>query len=116
MLLIVDADPNWRELLREFFEMNSFQVTISTTANESFRAMKASIDLVITDPAFPDLGAAELIRGIHHSTKIRPRILVCGNGKIPIEVSKMIHSHLPKPVALSLLLSEVIRVLDLPPS
>jgi DNA-binding NtrC family response regulator len=116
MLLIVDADPNWRELLREFFEMNSFRVTISETATGSFRAVNASIDLVITDPAFPDLGAAELIRGIHNSTNIPPRILVCGNGRIPIEVSKMIHSKLPKPVALSLLLSEVIRVLDLPPS
>ena len=115
MLLIVDADPHWRELLREFFEMNSFRVTVSGTANESFRAMNDSIALVITDPAFTDHGAAELIRGIHNSTNIPPQILVCGNGRIPIEVSKMIHSKLPKPVALSLLLSEVIRLLDPPP-
>ncbi|MBU6152842.1 MAG: response regulator [Bdellovibrionales bacterium] len=115
-LLIVDADASWRELLGEFFEMHSFRVFLAGSGKEALGALGSHNDLILMDLVFSDMSGIELIQEIHRVTlNSSSRILVCGNGKIPKDASILIHSHLPKPVALPLLLSEANRLLSLNP-
>ncbi len=112
-LLIVDADPSWRELLRDFFEMNSFRVTLAGSGNDAVKALGSRADLILMDLAFSDKTGSALIQEIHQlNHEYARRILICGNGKVPNEISHLIYSQLPKPIALPLLLSEVTKALN----
>ncbi len=114
-LLIVDGDSSWRELLGEFFEMNSFQAILAGSGIEALSALDSNPDLVLLDLALPEMNGVALIREIHRRhPETTPRILVCGNGPRPLEIAALIDQVLPKPLSLPLLLSEVTRLLKLP--
>ena len=114
-LLIVDSDPSWRELLGDFFQMNSFHVTLAGSGTDALRALSSNPDLILLDLALPEMNGVALIREIHRRIEGNtPPILICGNGKVPSDLSPLVRSHIPKPSSLELLLSEVSRILASP--
>jgi DNA-binding response OmpR family regulator len=114
-LLIVDSDPSWRELLRDFFQMNSFQVTLAGSGIDALRALSLNPDLILLDLALPEMNGVALIREIHRMTpENTPPILICGDGKLPSDLAPLVRFHTPKPASLELLLSEVSRALASP--
>ena len=66
-LLVVDDDPNTRELLCDALEIRGACVRASATANEAQRLLAAwHPDLMISDIGMPSVDGYELIRRVRH--------------------------------------------------
>ena len=66
-LLVVDDDPNTRELLRDALEIRGACVRASATANEAQQMLVAwHPDLMISDIGMPCVDGYELIRRVRH--------------------------------------------------
>ena len=66
-LLVVDDDPNTRELLRDALEIRGACVRASATANEAQQLLAVwHPDLMISDIGMPCVDGYELIRRVRH--------------------------------------------------
>jgi CheY-like chemotaxis protein len=66
-LLVVDDDPNTRELLRDALEVRGASVRASATATEAQQMLAAwHPDLMISDIGMPCVDGYELIRRVRH--------------------------------------------------
>ena len=64
-LLLVEDDPNLGYLLREYLQMNSFKVTLTTTVTEALKAVEAGLfDIAILDVMLPDGNGFDLAKKI----------------------------------------------------
>ena len=64
-LLLVEDDPNLGYLLREYLQMNSFKVTLTTTVAEALKVVEAELfDLAVLDVMLPDGNGFDLAKKI----------------------------------------------------
>jgi CheY-like chemotaxis protein len=115
-ILVVDDEPQIRNLLTEFLTRDCYRVTPVSSAIEEQEAVKADPpDLIITDLQLEDSDGLDLIERLRAELPNTPVILLTGvlfDPKVAREVlSKKVSSYLPKTSPLSQILSEVQRLL-----
>jgi DNA-binding NtrC family response regulator len=72
-ILIIDDDPSFREILREFVEAKSHTVYEAGDADEGLRVfLTEKIDLVVSDLVMPERDGLELLREMRI---VRPDVL-----------------------------------------
>jgi DNA-binding response OmpR family regulator len=108
MLLIVDPDPAWRELLADFFGLHSMETLHAPSGEEAIRALSSGPDLIILNLALPDIRGIELVRKIHGlSSGAAPPVLALGGTTLSSAEETLLSGRLKKPVNLEELLSRV---------
>jgi len=80
-LLIVEDDPEMRDLLRKVLEKEGYRVSVAADSHEAKAWLsKISFDLVVTDMVMPDNGGLELLQGIRASQPALPVIIITAFG------------------------------------
>lgn len=80
-LLIVEDDPEMRDLLRKVLEKEGFQVSVSENGQQAAVSLSRNpIDLVVTDMLMPDDGGLELLRTIRETQPTLPVIIITAFG------------------------------------
>ena len=82
-VLIVDDEASIRGLLRQAFEMNSFEVIEASNGEEAVRTFReGGIDLVITDIIMPDKEGLESIMDLKEIDPDVKIIAISGGGRL----------------------------------
>jgi len=64
-ILVVDDDPDIRDVISEFLSLDGYELWMASTAREAFRILEQqAIDLVLTDLVMPDDEGIAMIREI----------------------------------------------------
>jgi two-component system OmpR family response regulator len=80
-LLIVEDDPEMRDLLRKVLEKEGFLISLAGNGREAAASLsQGQFDLVVTDMLMPDNGGLELLRAIRTSQPTLPVIIITAFG------------------------------------
>jgi len=80
-LLIVEDDPEMRDLLRKVLEKEGHRVSLAADSHEATAWLsKIPFDLVVTDMVMPDNGGLELLQVIRASLPALPVIIITAFG------------------------------------
>jgi DNA-binding NtrC family response regulator len=80
-LLIVEDDPEMRDLLRKVLEKEGYQVSVAADSREATASLsRISFDLVVTDMLMPDDGGLELLQVIREARPSLPVIIITAFG------------------------------------
>jgi len=80
-LLIVEDEPEMRDLLRKVLEKEGYRVSVACDGREAFALLlRESFDLVVTDMLMPRDGGLELLAAIQRSRLALPVIIVTAFG------------------------------------
>lgn len=117
-LLVVDDDPNTRELLCDALEIRGACVRASATANEAQRLLAAwHPDLMISDIGMPCVDGYELIRRVRHLPADQggttPAIACTGHVRAEDRARAMYAGYdavVAKPVDLDVLIDTIVHV------
>ena len=117
-LLVVDDDPNTRELLRDALEVRGASVRASATASEAQRLLAAwHPDLMISDIGMPCVDGYELIRRVRHLPAAQggttPAIACTGHARAEDRARAMYAGYdavVAKPVDLDVLIDTIAHV------
>jgi DNA-binding response OmpR family regulator len=117
MILVVDDDPNVRELTRMLLQEGGYQVMTASGSTDALRLMQSNehdVALVILDVSMPELSGTELERrlaALHLPAKV---LFVSGHDPdVLAEGTELVaHAMLRKPFTRSGLLGRVRRLLD----
>lgn len=115
-ILVVDDEPDTRELLKVGLERCGAQVTVASSAAEAFRAIEIQIpDVLISDIGMPDEDGYELIRKLRLLTDEKggkiPAIALTAYARVEDRLRALrsgYQMHVPKPVELA----ELVAVVD----
>jgi two-component system, OmpR family, response regulator len=115
-ILIVDDEPQIRNLLAEFLTRCGYRVTPVSSASEAGAAVQADRpDLIITDLQLEDSDGLDMIAKLKATLPDTPVILLTGvlfDPKVARDVlSKKVSSYLAKTSPLGRILEEVKRLL-----
>ena len=117
-LLVVDDDPNTRELLRDALEVRGASVRASATATEAQQLLAAwHPDLMISDIGMPCVDGYELIRRVRHLPAAQggttPAIACTGHARAEDRARAMHAGYdavVAKPVDLDVLIDTIAHV------
>jgi two-component system OmpR family response regulator len=80
-VLVVDDEPEMRDLLRKVLEKEGYRVSVAADGREAARALLGPRpDLVITDLLMPDVGGLDLLTEIRRTHPDLPVIIVTAFG------------------------------------
>ena len=80
-LLIVEDEPEMRDLLRKVLEKEGYRVSVAGDGREaSGRIAREDFDLIVTDMLMPSVGGIELLEVIQRSHPALPVIIVTAFG------------------------------------
>lgn len=80
-LLIVEDDPEMRDLLRKVLEKEGYQITLAADGHEAAVGLtRDHFDLVITDLLMPHDGGLELLETIRGTQPMLPVIIITAFG------------------------------------
>lgn len=80
-LLVVEDDPEMRELLRKVLEKEGYRVSVAADGREASTWLsRLPVDLVITDMLMPDDGGLQLLQAIRESRPTLPVIIITAFG------------------------------------
>jgi len=80
-LLIVEDDPEMRDLLRKVLEKEGYRVSVASDGAEALSLLgKTAFDLVVTDMLMPVMNGLDLLHDVHRSRPSLPVILVTAFG------------------------------------
>jgi len=80
-LLIVEDDPEMRDLLRKVLEKEGYRVSLAADSHEATASLsKIPLDLVVTDMVMPDNGGLELLQVIRANQPALPVIIITAFG------------------------------------
>jgi len=80
-LLIVEDDPEMRDLLRKVLEKEGYQVSVAADSREATACLsRIPFDLVVTDMLMPDDGGLELLQVIRETRPSLPVIIITAFG------------------------------------
>ena len=80
-LLVVEDDPEMRDLLRKVLEKEGYRVSVSGDGHQALFALnRERFDLVVTDLLMPGDGGLELLNTIRHIYPSLPVIIVTAFG------------------------------------
>ncbi len=116
-ILVVDDEPDIRELVREILEDEGYVVTVAedgASARTAFARSKP--DLVLLDIWMPDVDGITLLKEWSTSCKPDcPVVIMSGHGTVEtaVEATRLgAHDFIQKPVSLAKLLAVVTQALD----
>ncbi|MCL4305127.1 response regulator [bacterium] len=82
-ILVVDDDPNIRQMLRSMLEREGYEVDVASNGLECMRRFEAApADLVITDIIMPEQEGIETIRRLRAEYPESRIIAISGGGRI----------------------------------
>ena len=117
MILVVDDDPNVRELTRMLLQEGGYQVMTASGSADALRLMQSNeneVALVILDLSMPGMSGTELERRL--TTLQLPAKVLFVSGRDPEALSEgaklVAHAMLQKPFTRSGLLGQVRRLLN----
>lgn len=89
-VLLVEDDPDNRELMTEVLESVGYRVMSAATGTEGLRALaERSIDVVVTDFGMPGMGGLEMARAAKKIAPTVPVVIVTGySGREDIEAAR----------------------------
>jgi PAS domain S-box-containing protein len=101
--LVVDDEPDARELLRRLLTEYGCDVTVAGSAEEALHALATeSYDLLLTDIGMPGIDGYELLRRMHEQTTARPAAVAVTAFARPEDRDRALAAgfsdHLAKPV------------------
>ncbi|MDX1569982.1 MAG: sigma-54 dependent transcriptional regulator [Xanthomonadales bacterium] len=116
-ILVVDDEPDIRELVEEILEDEGYQVSTAENAEAAREARRAArLDLALLDIWMPDLDGISLLREWAGAGELPfPVIMMSGHGSVEtaVEATKLgAYDFVEKPIALSKLLLTVERALE----
>ena len=80
-LLIVEDDPEMRDLLRKVLEKEGYRISVAGDGREATTSLsRKPFDLVVTDLLMPDDGGLELLRAIRQTHPTLPVIIITAFG------------------------------------
>jgi DNA-binding NtrC family response regulator len=80
-LLIVEDDPEMRDLLRKVLEKEGYRVSVSGDGHQALAMLdRETLDLVVTDMLMPCDGGLELLETVHRIHPSLPVIIVTAFG------------------------------------
>jgi DNA-binding NtrC family response regulator len=80
-LLIVEDDPEMRDLLRKVLEKEGYRVSVSSDGHQALTALdRETFDLIVTDMLMPCDGGLELLETVHRTHPSLPVIIVTAFG------------------------------------
>ncbi|HSB69612.1 MAG TPA: response regulator [Candidatus Methylomirabilis sp.] len=80
-LLIVEDDPEMRDLLRKVLEKDGYQVSLAADGHEATALLSRNhFDLVVTDMLMPHDGGLELMETIRQTQPMLPVIIITAFG------------------------------------
>ncbi len=116
-ILVVDDEPDIRELVRDILEDEGYQVTIAENgeaARTSFA--RDTPDLVLLDIWMPDVDGITLLKEWSSGAGLEcPVVVMSGHGSVEtaIEATRLgAHDFVQKPISLARLLSIVSQALE----
>jgi len=115
-ILVVDDEPDIRELVRDILEDEGYKVTIAEngeTARMNFA--QGNPDLVLLDIWMPDVDGITLLKEWSSGGLDCPVVVMSGHGSVEtaIEATRLgAHDFVQKPISLAKLLSIVSQALD----
>lgn len=77
-ILIVDDDPNFRQLLSEIFKANGFETTAVRCAKDGTEALDNSVGMMIVDYRLPDTDGMTFISQVREAGKQVPIVFITG--------------------------------------
>lgn len=80
-LLVVEDDPEMRDLLRKVLEKEGYAVSVAPGTREAVASLsQAKFDLVVTDLVMPGNGGLEILRVIRDGNPTLPVIIITAFG------------------------------------
>ena len=80
-LLIVEDDPEMRDLLRKVLDKEGYRVSVAGDGHEAIASLsRTPYDLVVTDMLMPDDGGLELLQVIRETQPTLPVIIITAFG------------------------------------
>ena len=80
-LLIVEDDPEMRDLLRKVLEKDGYQVSVAADGHEAIPLLsRGHFNLVVTDMLMPHDGGLELLEFIRKTQPMLPVIIITAFG------------------------------------
>lgn len=114
-VLVVDDEPDWRTIIRGWFERQGSQVLVAEDGADALRLIKANrIDVVVSDIRMPIMDGITLLRSIKASENYKPSVMfISGFSDIgPGEAYDLgVEAMMSKPVDRKELIIAVTRVL-----
>lgn len=116
-ILVVDDEPDIRELIRDILVDEGFEVSVADCASEANEARRSRRpDLVLLDIWMPDLDGISLLKQWYEEGALSfPVIMISGHGNIEtaVEATRLgAYDFLEKPLSMAKLLLTVQRALD----
>lgn len=77
-ILVVDDEPEMRNVIQQTLEPHGYQITLATCGDEGLQGVAVDqLDLVILDGALPEMSHYEFMKRLGGSSNVdRPRVLV----------------------------------------
>ena len=80
-ILVVEDDPEMRDLLRKVLEKDGYVVSVASGTREALASLaQVTFDLVVTDLVMPENGGLEILRVIRGSNPALPVIIITAFG------------------------------------
>lgn len=115
-LLIVDDEPEIRNLLRLFFDAKGYSVDTACSGNEALSLMNVEKpDIVLMDIGLPGMDGLEVLQNIREKDQETPIIMVTGVNDTDTAVSAMksgAFDYVTKPIDLKLLEVDVEKAME----
>ncbi len=116
-ILVVDDEPDIRELIQEILQDEGFTVSIAQNGQEAREARRARRpDLILLDIWMPDIDGVSLLKEWYENDRQPcPVIMISGHGTVEtaVEATRLgAYDFLEKPLSLSKLLLTVNRALE----
>lgn len=114
-ILLMDDEPQIRELLRRFLSTEGYQVTVASNGQEGweyFSAAPDTFDLILADMTMPVLGGLGVLRRVREAGHATPCVLMTGHANPSAEDGKWLATAemVYKPFDLDEMLRVVARV------
>jgi DNA-binding NtrC family response regulator len=116
-ILVVDDEPDIRQLVRDILEDENYSVSVAENAEAARRALRARRpDLILLDIWMPDLDGISLLKEWTDGRELAcPVIMMSGHGTVEtaVEATRLgAYDFLEKPLSLAKLLLTVERALE----
>ena len=119
-ILIIDDEPEVREVLRLYLETGNYMVIEANDGEEGIKKMKEGanllqVGLIITDIRMPKVNGVEMIEYLRANAPSKPILVVTGYAEPDLAISllrKGVKEYLVKPVEMNVLLEKVKKILS----
>ena len=112
LILVVDDDPQVRELIREILESEGFDVDTAADGHQALeKVARRRPSLLVLDLTLPLMSGPELAARLqHHDHAPIPILVISGDGRAPSKAKQLgAYAYLHKPFQIDALLDSVMH-------